>query len=61
MKSKKIRQTNKTKPGLIDTENKAVVARRKGGWREGEMGEEAQKVQTSSFKLTSHGDVSTAW
>ena len=34
-----LKQNNKTKSELIDTENRSVVTREKGVWGEGEMGE----------------------
>ena len=40
----------KKKYRLIGTENRLVVARGRG-WKVGEMGEEAQKVQTSSYRI----------
>lgn len=44
----------KIKP--IDAENRLVVAR-VGKWKICKMGEEGQRVQISSYKYTSHGDV----
>ena len=41
---------------LRDTENRLVVAR-VGEWKVREMGEEGQRVQISSCKYISHGDV----
>ena len=40
--------TNKTKP----TDNRMVVARGEGAWASGEVGEGAQEVQTSSYKIS---------
>ena len=40
----------KKKYRLIGTENRLVVARGRG-WKVGEMGEETQKVQTSSYRI----------
>ena len=34
-----LKQNNKTKSELIDTENRSVVTSEKGVWGEGEMGE----------------------
>ena len=42
---------NQKTPQLTDAENRLVVARGKG-WGLGEIGEGAQKVQTSSFKIS---------
>ena len=35
---------------FVDTANRLVVARG-GGWEVGEIGEESQKVQTSSYRV----------
>lgn len=46
----KKKQTN---PELLETENKLVLVRGRGV---GETGEVGQRVQTSSYKITSSGD-----
>ena len=40
----------KKKYRLLDTKNRLVAARGRG-WKVGEMGEEAQKVQISSYRI----------
>ena len=43
-----MKKQNKIK--LIDTENRMVAAKGKGGWGVGEMDERNQEEQTSSYK-----------